>query len=441
MLLAIAVPTSSKGGFTVELIDPFSPRSPIYDASLTESERIKLQTKSDKHRLCYLNSVLKINSSCNNEINSDVIRPNTRKRGYFYMVVLDLGTGASRHTYLLEFDTGSGLTWTQCNPCHPQFHQEPPLFDPSGSPTYHYVPHNHPLCKAPTYHPDRNDHCEFRYGYADGAYAAGTFSFDTFTFTNHGGNNMLSIPNLPFGCAHRTACDNPYGGPVGILGMNLDPESFIIQARQATGGRFSYCLFNTAETDAMTLRFGDDISWPWMAHRQHTRIVRYPEGLYNLNLLDISIGGTRMNLPPRTFERKSSKKGGFIIDSGTVSSTLVPKAYEVVVAYLNTYFNSLHLERLQGPNFPYELCYILPVNMSPVRFLPNMVYHFEGADLSIYYEQVFYMSPERGGFCFAMRKNREISILGSFSQGNTQFMYDTVSMVLEFASVDCAHGV
>ncbi|KAJ4819848.1 Aspartic proteinase nepenthesin-2 [Rhynchospora pubera] len=302
MLLATPMPTSSsKRGFTVELIDPFSPRSPIYDASLTETERIKLQTESDKHRLCYLSSILKINSSCINEINSGVIRPN--KRGYFYMVVLDLGTGASRHTYLLEFDTGSGLTWTQCDPCHPMFHQEPPLFDPSRSPTYHYVPHDHPLCKPPTYHPDRNGHCEFRYGYADWAYAEGTFSFDTFTFA--------------------------YGGAVGILGMNLDQESFIIQARDATGGRFSYCLFKAGVTDVMTLRFGDDISWPWMAHRQQTRILRYPEGLYNLNLIDISIGRTRMNFPPHTFKRKSSKKGGFIIDSGTVSSTLVPKAYKV----------------------------------------------------------------------------------------------------------------
>jgi len=62
-----------------------------------------------------------------------------------YFVVVGLGT--PKKDLSLIFDTGSDLTWTQCQPCARScYSQQDPIFDPSKSSTYANITCTSTLC-------------------------------------------------------------------------------------------------------------------------------------------------------------------------------------------------------------------------------------------------------------------------------------------------------
>lgn len=74
-----------------------------------------------------------------------------------------------------------------------------------------------------------------------------------------------------------------------------------------------------------------------------------------------------------------------------------------------------------------------------------MTFHFAGADLSLFYEQVFYVDLQGRQFCLAMfpeETGLAPAVLGAYQQVNTQFEFDMrQGSVLRLATVDCTHGV
>lgn len=329
------ISSPTKLGFSLKLIDPLSPISPFYNANLTNTERLDSILQSDRRRLRYLVSLHNADSS--NQLTSPAeIRPGLSSSDLYYIIATGIGTGAGYENYYLHLDTGSSLSWIQCEPCKECFHQQPRLFDPRNSPSYGALMANHPLCRAPFYKPGLNGQCDFSVFYADDTSANGTLSSEIFTFPASEGGS-IHVPNVVFGCAHETDTDYPVGGPVGIFGMNLEPESIISQASFAPviGKRFSYCLVEPGSTTPMTLRFGNDITWPPVAKIQETQILRYSNGfrLYYLNLTGMSIDKTDIYFPPGTFDRDPSGLRGFMIDSGAHYSYLPKLAYQVLYIY------------------------------------------------------------------------------------------------------------
>ena len=68
-----------------------------------------------------------------------------------YIVTVKIGT--PKHDLSLVFDTGSDLTWTQCEPCGGSgtcYLQEEPIFDPYSSSSYSSVSCSLPLCDSLT---------------------------------------------------------------------------------------------------------------------------------------------------------------------------------------------------------------------------------------------------------------------------------------------------
>ncbi|XP_078152594.1 aspartic proteinase nepenthesin-1-like [Carex rostrata] len=209
--------------------------------------------------------------------------------------------------------------------------------------------------------------------------AKGTLSSETFTFPGSQGGYYY-MPNIVFGCTHETDTDYPLGGPVGIFRMNLEPESFISQESNdpITDKRFSYCLVEPGSTTPMTLRFGDDITWPPVTKIQETPILRYSNGFklyYFLKALSITLKGSISCRQGRIFNEK----------------------------------------------------FDLPENADPANLLPSMTFNFAGTDMALFYEQVFYVNLQEKQFCLAMFEEETglaPGVLGAFQQVNTQFEFD-----------------
>ena len=80
-------------------------------------------------------------------------------------------------------NTGSDLTWTQCEPCEKCYKQDLPLFDPQQSSTYGNVPYNSSPCKAldtTSCGTDKNT-CEYGYLYGDQSFTNGDLGVETLT--------------------------------------------------------------------------------------------------------------------------------------------------------------------------------------------------------------------------------------------------------------------
>ena len=68
--------------------------------------------------------------------------------------IVTVGIGTPKHDLSLVFDTGSDLTWTQCEPCGKNgtscYPQEEPIFNPSSSTSYSNVSCSSPVCDSLT---------------------------------------------------------------------------------------------------------------------------------------------------------------------------------------------------------------------------------------------------------------------------------------------------
>lgn len=86
------------------------------------------------------------------------------------------------------------------------------------------------------------------------------------------------------------------------------------------------------------LRFGGDISQPTTV-LQTTKLVQFKSSqAYFIELLGISINGTRLDINPELFSLQFDGSGGCAIDSGT-TFTIIKSAYDVVIRKLLLYFS------------------------------------------------------------------------------------------------------
>ncbi|XP_020107850.1 aspartic proteinase CDR1-like [Ananas comosus] len=421
-------------GFSVELIDVDSKRSPFYDPKLTESQRIRRSVDLSKSYVLWLESQILFGA------NLTTIRPPLLlKPPATFMVAVSIGTGDGMHSYYLLLDTGSGLTWTQCLPCHTCFPQSAPIFNPTLSPTYRIVGCSDPLCKPPMYR-CVNDRCEYAIRYGDNTYfASGVLSRETFVFQNAQVGRSTTVPNLAFGCTHSSHV-NFNGNPAGIFGMNLNPTSMVRQLANLANGRFSYCLVPpTAANTSTFLRFGSDIKLPREAY-QTTKILTYlnDDGHHFIGLDDISLNGRRLGFPNGTFERRHDRTGGCFVDTGARTTHLIAPAFDHVINVVKDYFRHHNLEPVKNESSPFSVCYKTVEGVD--RYMPSMTLHLEGgAQYNIRWQYLFVANQERDIFCLALLSSNRHSVLGARQQLNTWMRYDTVHNVLSFAPHDCSH--
>jgi hypothetical protein len=104
----------------------------------------------DQSRVNSINSRLSKNSAGSSKFRDSQAATLPAKSGLTigsgdYVVTVGLGT--PKRDLRLAFDTGSDLTWTQCQPCAGYcYNQVDPIFDPSKSTSYSNITCTSPTC-------------------------------------------------------------------------------------------------------------------------------------------------------------------------------------------------------------------------------------------------------------------------------------------------------
>ncbi|XP_020102983.1 aspartic proteinase CDR1-like [Ananas comosus] len=419
-----------------ELIYHHSPRSPIYNPNLTDSQRFEESLRLSENRFLKLNNVEP--TPVGHEITT--IRPPIIYYQALYMVFVTIGTGNGSIGYHLDLDTGSYLTWTQCKPCINCYVQNEPYFDPRQSPSFVDVSCSDQNPCPQRYYHCINNRCHYQISYIGGSRTIGTLSKDTFGFHSSHGGHLEFVEGLAFGCSHDTHLTSDHHGyPSGVMALGLSEESFTRQLiNHGSQGRFSYCLPPVGSNSISFLRFGSNIVQRGPV--QTTPIIPI-QGVcfYYITLNDISVGNKRLGFEPRMFARKPNGSGGFYVDSGSFITYLITPAFERVRKELRDYFRHKKLVEVDPQRYKtnLKLCWLFQPSYESL--MPSITLHLQGAQMHIMWRELFLIAWTKGIFCFAMLPQDNSSILGAYQQANTRFTFDVLQSQLAFNPENCEH--
>ncbi|URE42758.1 aspartic proteinase [Musa troglodytarum] len=305
-----------------------------------------------------------------------------------YMMDLAVGTPALPFSAIM--DTGSNLVWAQCQPCVECLPHSALQYDPSNSSTYSASPCTDSYCKAlPS---TCTTACEYHYDYMDSSWTDGVLSTETFTF-----GSGDPIPNVTFGCGYNNSFNTPFYAS-GLVGLGPGSLSLVSQ-------------------------LGFDLKEPTSAIRSTPLVA---DSFYFLDLRGISVGATLLPIPSDTFANK------ILIDSGTTFTVLPPAALDLVKQELRSV-----VDLPPANDIPwFDPCFRL--KSSEVPQLPDMTFHFSGADMVLPMRNYMLVDTEAGVMCLAMNPSSvPMSIFGNFQQQDMHILYDVAGKSLSFAPAQC----
>lgn len=346
-----------------------------------------------------------------------------------YIVTVTLG---GRNMTVIV-DTGSDLTWVQCQPCRLCYNQPEPLFNPSISPSFQSVACNSSACQSLESATGNSglcgtnsQTCGYDVSYGDGSYTKGELGQDHLVL------GRTSVDNFVFGCGKNNR--GLFGLASGLMGLGRSDLSLISQTSGVFGGVFSYCLPSTEAESSGSLVFGGDASvFKNSTPVSYTKMVPNPQlfSFYFLNLTGMTIGGVAV-------QDSSFGKSGFLIDSGTVITRLPPSIYKAVKPEFLKQFSGYP----SAPGYSIlDTCFDLSA-YEEVN-IPTIKIYFEGnAEMEVDVAGVLYfVKSDASQACLALASLQyedEIGIIGNFQQRNTRVIYDTKQSQVGFAKETCS---
>ncbi|CAN6196149.1 unnamed protein product [Urochloa humidicola] len=354
--------------------------------------------------------------------------------------LMDMGIGTPPRYYSAILDTGSDLIWTQCAPCLLCVDQPTPYFDPSQSATYRSLGCSSASCNALYYPFCFQNVCVYQYFYGDSASTAGVLANETFTFGTN--TTRVAVPSVSFGCGNLNAGSLANGS--GMVGFGRGSLSLVSQLGSP---RFSYCLTSFLSPVPSRLYFGayatlnstNATSGAGAAGPvQSTPFVINPAlpTMYFLNMTGISVGGYRLPIDPAVFAiNDTDGTGGTIIDSGTTITYLAEPAYAAVRA---AFVSQIRLPLLNATDASVlDTCFKWPPPPRQSLTLPEVVFHFDGADMELPLQNYMLVDPVSGGLCLAMATSSDGTIIGNFQHQNFHVLYDLENSLLSFVPAPC----
>ncbi|KAG5563113.1 hypothetical protein RHGRI_005757 [Rhododendron griersonianum] len=339
--------------------------------------------------------------------------------------IVTLGLGTPKKDLTLIFDTGSDVTWIQCQPCISCYQQQEPIFNPSGSQTYKNLSCTTPQCSQL----DISDctiatkTCHYSVLYGDGSFTIGHYANETLTLTPSD-----VFPGFAFGCGLNNT--GLFTGAAGLLGLGRGPPSLVTQTASKYGSYFSYCL-PTLSSSSGTLVFGKDGGTTNSASIKYTPLLSNGRSYYFIEVTGIKVAGELLPISQSVFS-----SSGTIIDSGTVITRLQPTAYDA----LRTRFRQLMMNytMTQGVSL-FDTCY--DFNGRDTVEVPTISFLFAGdIEVPIALEGILYnVGPSRS--CLAFAGNRDASyagIFGNVQQQTLDVVYDVAGGKLGFGIGGCA---
>ncbi|GKC12115.1 aspartic proteinase CDR1-like protein [Tanacetum coccineum] len=418
LFIAGCIATASGDIFSIDLIHRDSVDSPFYDSSLNFSQRIGHAIKRSIIKSKRLNTH-------HNPKGSTYQTQIIPDHGEF---LLNISYGNPSHQVLAIADTGSDLSWIQCEPCIHCYNHTGSLFNPKTSSTYKPLACESNTCKAigtVNVNCSSTRNCPFDVSYADGTVSNGTISTETVTL----GDKVL--PDIVFGCGfNNDGVFRPTWG--GIVGLGGGDYSLVSQIRSFVPGKFSYCLIPFTLTDGISNKsskmiFGDIEFGPNVVSTP--LVPLFPKTYYYVTLEGISVGDRRLNLVSDGSKPTKPLKGNMIIDSGTTLTMLPPKLYNEFVAVLK---DAINVRKMKDPQKVLSLCY----RASKVTNVPKVMMHFEGADVELSKDNIF-VTVSKHIMCLGMRSTAGLPVLGNLAQMNYMVGFDLENNMVSFKRTNC----
>jgi len=369
-----------------------------------------------------------------------------------YFIDMFVGT-PPKHVWLI-LDTGSDLSWIQCDPCYDCFEQNGPLYNPKDSSSYRNISCHDPQCQLVSspdpLQPckDENQTCPYFYEYADGSNTTGDFALEKFTVNltwPNGREKFKPVVDVMFGCGHWNK--GFFHGAAGLLGLGRGPLSFSSQLQSIYGHSFSYCLtdlFSNTSTSSK-LVFGEDKE---LLNNQNMNFTSFLAGeetpddtFYYLQIKSIMVGGEELDIPEQTWhwlsEGAASASGGTIIDSGSTLTFFPEPAYGIIK---EAFEKKIKVQQIAVGDFIMSPCY--NVSGALQVELPEFGIHFaDGAEWNFPAENYFYQYELDEVICLAILKtphHSHFTIIGNLLQQNFHILYDMKRSRLGYSPRRCA---
>ncbi|KAL8482204.1 hypothetical protein ACS0TY_027802 [Phlomoides rotata] len=368
---------------------------------------------------------------------SSVIFPvsgNVYPKGYYHVTI---SVGHPPRQYFLDIDTGSDLTWLQCDApctkCTPAPHS---LYKPKKN----IVTCQDPLCaslqgpadlleRCPT----PQEQCDYQVDYADNGSSLGVLVKDVFPFKFTNGSTVA--PQLAFGCGYNQEVQDlnhlPYTD--GVLGLGLGKSSILAQLRTMGLARnvVGHCLSGQG---GGFLFFGDDflpdsgIVW---------KPIKSRSKFYSLGPADLLFGGQASNI----------KSLPIVFDSGSTYTYFSSQAYKALVSLIKGNLNGKQLkDAVEDNSLP--ICWKGAKPFKSVRdaasyFKPLVLSFTDAKNVQLQLRPESYLIvTEHGNVCLGILNGDEvgldnINVIGDISLQDKLVIYDNERNQVGWAPANC----
>ncbi|KAF8116017.1 hypothetical protein N665_0024s0042 [Sinapis alba] len=359
---------------------------------------------------------------------SSVVFPvsgNVYPLGYYYVL---LNIGNPPKIFDLDIDTGSNLTWVQCDaPC-------------KGC-TKTRCSSSHVLCSGldlPQRRPclDPQDQCDYEIGYSDHASSLGALVTDEFPLRLE--NGSTTHPHLTFGCGCDQQSPGPHPAPptAGMLGLGRGKVSISSQLSYLgiTKNVIVQCLSHNGKG---FLSIGDElvpssgVTWAFLALKSTSK--NYMTGPAELLFND----------------KTTSVKGiNFIFDSGSSYTYFNAEAYQAILGHIRKDLKGKPLmETKEDKSLP--VCW---KDNKPLKSAYDVKKYFKTITLRFGSQkkgQLFQVPPEsyliiteEGSVCLGILNGSEIgldnyNIIGDIFFQGIMVIYDNEKQRIGWIPSDC----
>ncbi|KAI3499792.1 hypothetical protein L1887_35602 [Cichorium endivia] len=352
--------------------------------------------------------------SSRSKVKGAIHRPSVKSpvkvSGDVYVTTLSIGTPPV--TFSAIMDTGSDLIWTKCQ-------SSPRFYDSSKSKSF-----SEASCDGLP-----NGVCE--QSYADRSSLKVSMGREMFTIGD-------VKNNLTFGCGTPND-ETSFKNYDGIVGMGRGKLSLVSQLNV---GVFSYCMASRYHKSDQSILLMEDEAKTAIANKMIQTTPFLPQGKssnYYISLEGISVGETKLPISKSDFEIIDGK-GGMIIDSGTTFTYLDKGIIDMIE---NEFLNQTKLKKVHVKNDK-TLYNKLTRCFDPsydVKIIPNLVFHFSGANWDVPRENYIYEKKRQACLAFMDNDNtdaQKVSIFGNMQQQNTMVLYDLNKNSLSFIPAKCS---
>lgn len=381
------------------------------------------------------------------KIDSSTILPvsgNIHQEGLYYTFML---VGNPPKPYFLDIDTGSDLTWIQCDaPCTSCAKGAHPFYKPNKS---NLIDSRDSYC-IEVQKPEGNkckkcDQCDYEIEYADSSSSIGVLTKDKFHLMIS--NGSMVKPNLVFGCAYdqQGILLKSLAKTDGILGLSQGKIS--LPSQLASHGNIknvvAHCLAPGAGVGGYVF-LGND----FVPHQQMVWIPMLNSPFmnsYRAEVTKISYGGKQLSSGGT-----GDGFGSAIFDSGSSYTYFTKEAYNDLVASFQDISAKGLLLDASDDTFP--ICWRAKF---PIRSIAQLKQYFKPLEFHFgskwwIVSKKLHIPPEgylitsnRGNICLGILEGSHIDdgstvILGDISLRGKLFVYDNEDQKIGWIKSDCA---